>query len=159
MTYFYQQNTAKVIGCYSKRRLQRDCYFVSFLSCSPAHSLWEKVGCRVWAPPWRFTSVQSLSHVRLFVTQWIAARQTSLFITNSWRLPKLMSIELVMPSSHLILCRSFLLLPLIPPSIRVFSSESALLVRWPEYWSFSFSISPSNEHPVLSLVGCSPWGH
>ena len=95
-----------------------------------------------------FSSVQ-LSRVRLFATPWIAACQASLSITNSLSLPKLMSIELVMPSSHLILCRPlFLLLP-IPPSIRVFSNESTLRMRWPKYWSFSFSISPSNEYPKL----------
>ena len=114
------------------------------------------------------------------------ARPPSLSITNSWGSPNLMSIESVMPSHHLILCRPLLLLPSIPPSIRVFSNESALRIRWPKYWSFSFNISPSNEHsgliyfrmdwldllawqptPVLlpgkshgrrSLVGCSPWG-
>ena len=95
------------------------------------------------------SSVQSLSRVQLFETPWIAARQASLSITNSQSLPKLMSIELVMPSSHLILCRPLLLLPLIPPSIRVFSKESALRMRWPKYYSFSFSISPSNKHPGL----------
>ena len=94
-------------------------------------------------------SVQSLSRVRLFVTPWIAACQAFLSITNSWSLPKPTSIESVMPSSHLILCRPLLLLPPIPPSIRVFSSESVLHIRWPKYWSFSFSISPSNEHPGL----------
>ena len=84
-----------------------------------------------------------------FVTPWVAARQASLSITNSWSLLKLMSIELVMPSSHLILCRPLLLLPPILPSIRVFSNESALHMRWPKYWSFSFSISPSNGHSGL----------
>ena len=98
---------------------------------------------------WQFTSVQSLSHVRLFATTWIAAHQASLSITNSWSLLKLMSIESVMPSSHLILCRPLLLLPPIPPSIRVFSNEPTLRMRWPKYWNFSFSISPSNEHPGL----------
>ena len=96
-----------------------------------------------------FSSVQSLSRVWLFVTPWTAARQASLSITNSRSPPKLMSIELVMPSSHLILCRPLLLLPPIPPSIRVFSNESALCNRWPKYWSFSFNISPSREHPGL----------
>ena len=96
-----------------------------------------------------FSSVQSLSRVRLFVTPWIAARQASLSITNSRSSLKLMSIESVMPSSHLNLCRPLLLLPPIPPSIRVFSNESTLRIRWPKYWSFSFSISPSNEHPRL----------
>ena len=93
-----------------------------------------------------FSSVQPLSHVRLFTTPWIAARQASLSITNSQSLLKLMSIESVMPFSRLILCHPLLLLPPIPPSIRVFSSESTLRTRWPVYWSFSFRISPSNEH-------------
>ena len=98
---------------------------------------------------YQFSSVQSLSRVRLFATPWIAARQASLSITNSRSSPKLMSIESVMPSSHLILCCPLLLLPPIPPSIRVFSSESALCMRWPKDWSFSFSIIPSKEHPGL----------
>ena len=97
----------------------------------------------------QFSSVQSLSRVWLFATPWIAARQASLSITNSQSWPKLMCIESVMPSSHLILCRPLLLLPPIPPSIRVFSSESTLRMRWPKYWSFSLSISLSNEHPEL----------
>ena len=97
----------------------------------------------------RFSSVQSLSHVQIFTTPWIIAHQASLSITNSWSLLKLMSIEPVMPSSHLILCHPLLLLPSIPSSIRVFSNESTLCMRWPKYWSFSFSISPSNEHPGL----------
>ena len=94
----------------------------------------------------QFSSVQSLSHVQLFATPRTAARQASLSITNSWSLLKLMSIESVMPSNHLILCHPFLLLPSVFPSIRVFSNESALRFRWPKYWSFSFNISPSNEH-------------
>ena len=111
--------------------------------------------CGYWLPPWtlrgvyQFSSVQSLSRVRLFVTPWTAARQTSLFITNSWSLLKLMSVESVMPSNHLILCQSFLFAPSILPSIRVFSNESVLRIRWPKYWSFSFSISPSNEYSEL----------
>ena len=96
-----------------------------------------------------FSSVQSLSGVQLFVTPWVAACQTSLSITNFQSLLKLMSIELVMPSSRLILCHPLLLLPPIPPSIRVFSNKSNLCMRWPKYRSFSFSISPSNEHPGL----------
>ena len=96
-----------------------------------------------------FSSVQSLSRVRLFVTPRTAACQASLSITNSWGFLKLLSIKSVMPSSHLILCYPLLLLPSIFPSIRVFSSESALCIRWLKYWSFSFSISPSNEHPGL----------
>ena len=93
--------------------------------------------------------IQSLSRVWLFVTPWIAAHQASLSITNSWSSLKLTSIESVMPSSHLILCHPLFLLPPIPPSIRVFSSESILCMRWPKYWSFSFSIIPSKEHPGL----------
>ena len=94
-------------------------------------------------------SVQSLSRVWLFATQWITAHQASLSITNSWSSLKVVSIESVMPSSHLILCCPLLLLPPIPPSIRVFSNESTLCMRWPKYWSFSFSIIPSKEHPGL----------
>ena len=96
-----------------------------------------------------FSSIQSLSRVWLSVTPWIAARQASLSITSSQSLLRLMSIKSVMPSSHLILCRPLLLLPPIPPSIRVFSNESTLRMRWPKYWSFNFSISPSNEYPGL----------
>ena len=97
----------------------------------------------------QFSSVQLLSRVQLFGTPKTAARQASLSITNSWSLLKLMSIALVMPSNHLILCCPLLLLPSIFPSIRVFSDESALRIRWPKYWSFSFNISPSNERPGL----------
>ena len=99
---------------------------------------------------WNFiSSVQSLSRVWLFATPWIAACQASLSITNSWSSPRLRSIESVMPSSHRILCCPLLLLPPIPPSIRVFSNESTLRMRWPKYWSFSFSITPSKEIPGL----------
>jgi len=98
------------------------------------------------------SSVQSLSRVRFFVTPWTAARQASLSITNSQSLLKLRSIESVMPSNHLILCHPLLLLPSIFPSIRVFSNESALCIRWPKYWSFSFSICPSNECSGLLAV-------
>ena len=96
-----------------------------------------------------FSSVQSLSRVRLFATPWTAARQASLSITNSPSPPKPMSIESVMPSNHLILCGPLLLLPSIFPSIRVFLNESVLCIRWPKYWSFSFKISPADEHPGL----------
>ena len=95
------------------------------------------------------SSVQWLSRVRLFATPWTAACQASLSITNSQSLPKLMSIELVMPFNHLILCCPLLLLPSIFPSIRIFSNKSILHMRWPKYWSFSFNISPSNEHSGL----------
>ena len=97
----------------------------------------------------QFSSVQSLSRVQLFAIPWTAARQASLSITNSWSSPKLMTTELVMSSNRLILCPSLLPLPSIFPSIRVFSNESALHIRWPKYWSFSFNISPSNEHTGL----------
>ena len=96
-----------------------------------------------------FSSVQSLSRVWLFATPWTTACQASLSISNSRNSPRLMCIESLMPSNHLILCRPLLFLPSIFPSIRVFSNESALLIRWPKYWSFSFSISPSSEHPGL----------
>ena len=99
----------------------------------------------------QFSSVQLLSRVRLFATPWIAARQASLSITNSQSLPKLTFIEVAMPSSHLILCRPLLLLPPIPPSIRVFSTESILRIMWQKYWNFSFSISPPNEHSRLII--------
>ena len=103
----------------------------------------------VWCSLNAFSSVQSLSHVQLFVTQWTAAHQASLSITNSRSLLRLMSIRSLMPSNHLILCCPLVLLPSIFPSIRVFSGESALRIRWPKYWSFSFNISPSNEHSGL----------
>ena len=103
------------------------------------------------------SSVQLLSRVRLFATPWTAACQASLFITNSRSLPKPMSIESVMPSNHLILCRPLLLLPSIFPCIRVFSNESALHIRWPKHWSFSFRISPSNEHQDWSPLGWTGW--
>ena len=104
----------------------------------------------------QFSSVQLLSCVRLFVTPWTAARQVSLSITNSKSLFKLMAIELVMLSNHLILCHPLLLLPSVFPNIRVFSNESVLPIRWPKYWSFSFSITPSNEYSRLISfrIGC-----
>ena len=108
---------------------------------------WSSV-CLHWRNVY-FSSVQLLSRVRLFATPWTAARQASLSITNSWSLPKLVSIELVMPSNHLILCRPLLLPPSIFPSIRVFSNESVLHIRWPKYWSFSFNVSHSNEYSGL----------
>ena len=97
----------------------------------------------------QFSSVQPLTRVQFFVTPWTAVHQASLSVTNSWSLLKLMSIESVMPSNHLILCHPFLLLPSVFPSIRIFSNESVLRIRWPKYWSFNFSISPSNEYSGL----------
>ena len=105
----------------------------------------------------QFSVVQSLSCVRLFATPWIAARQAYLSITSSRSIVRLKSIESVMPSSHLILCHPLLLLHPIPPSIRVFSSESTLHMRWPKYWSFSYSIIPSKEYPGLISFGMDWW--
>ena len=106
-------------------------------------------GAQPWTDHLNISSVQLFSRVQLFATPWIAARQASLSIISSRSSLKRMSIESVMPSSRLILCRSLLLLPPIPPSIRVFSNKLTLHMRWPKFWSFSFSISPSNEHPGL----------
>ena len=105
----------------------------------------------------QFSSVQSLSRVRLFATPWTTARQASLSVANSQSPPKPMSIESVMPPNHLILCRPLLLLPSIFPHIRVFSNESALHMRWPKYWSFSFKISPSSEHQDWYPLGWTGW--
>ena len=113
--------------------------YISLLNLNAEHQL-----------EFQFSSVQSLSRVRLFATPWIAARQASLSITNSQSSLKLASIESVMPSSYLILCRPLLLLPPMPPSIRLFSNESTLRMRWPNYWSFSFSIIPSKEIPEIN---------
>ena len=126
--------------------------------CNPeAPDLWDhSQSCPgVWERAWKLTSfphifvVQSLSRVQLFVTPWSAARQASLSFTISQSLLKLLSIDSMMPSNHLILCGPLLLLPSIFPNIRVFSNESALHIRWPKYWSFSFNISPSNEYSGL----------
>ena len=116
--------------------------YIKAVYCHPAYLTYMQSSVQ-------FSSVQSLSCIWLFATPWITAHQASLSITSSRSLLKLMPIELVMPSSHLILCRTLLLLPPIPPSIRIFYNESTLQMRWPKYWSFSFSISPSNEHPGL----------
>ena len=118
----------------------RDWIWVSLITSDLIYQIYHENNHSV-----QFSSFQSLSRIRLFETPWIIAYQASLSITNSWSLPKPMSIKLVMPSS---LCCP-LLLPSIPPSIRVFSNESTLCMRWPKYWSFSFSISPSIEHPGL----------
>ena len=107
---------------------------------------WE---CKFIQPLWRTVSIQLLNHVQLFATPWTAAHQASLSITSSRSLLKLMSIKSVMPSNHLILCHPLLLLPSVFPSIRVFSDDSVLCIRWPKYWSFSFSLSPSNEYSGL----------
>ena len=112
---------------------------------------------KIWSKYAAVSSVQLLSCVWLFVTPWTAACQASLFITSSWSPLKLMSIESVMPSNRLILCRPLLLLPSIFPSIRVFSKESILCIRWPKYWSFSFSISPSNKYSGLISFICTGW--
>ena len=121
--------------------------------CFPfSQGSWSFTACLPVLENIQFTSVQSFSHVWLFATPWTAACQASLSITNSRNLPKLMSIESVLPSNHQILCHPLLFLPSIFPNNRVFSNESALCIRWPKYWSFSFNISPSNEHPGLILI-------
>ena len=127
--------------CHLDSPLYGACFLVSWLS----H--WKKYVITFLCT--QFSSDQSLSCVRLFETPWTAVCQASLSITNSWSLLKLMSIDLVMPSNHLILCRPLFLPPSIIPSIRVFSNESVLHIRWPKYWSFNFSISPSNEYSGL----------
>ena len=133
----------------AKIRLVSDCGSDQELLVAKFKLKWKKyekpLGHSVQFSSVQFSSVQSLSHVRLFATSWIAARQASLSITNSQSSPKLMSIESVMPFSHLILCRPLFL----PPPIRVFSNESTLCMRWTKYWSFSFSIIPSKEIPGL----------
>ena len=139
--------------------------WVSPLLAGSDWSMWTSLGRSLQGHPGhfvrrlevQFSSVQSLSCVRLFATQWTAACQASLSITNFRSLCKLMSIELAMPSNHLILCCLHLLPPLIFASIRVFSNESVLHIRWPKYWSFSFNISPSNEHPWLICLGWTGW--
>ena len=125
------------------------CYSAFSFDCNIDKELCIPFNIQFWGLSAQFSSVQLLSHVWLFATPWITAHQTSLSITNSWSLPKLMCIKSVMPSSHLILCCPLLLLPPILPSIRVFSNESTLHMRWLKYWSFSLSISASNEHPGL----------
>ena len=124
------------------------CFFL-FPQFLPRSIIFLPIWMKIFLHTVQFSSVQSLSCVWLLATPWIAACQASLSITNSRSSLKFTSIKSVMPPSHLILCRPLLLLPPIPPSIRVFSNESALCMRWPKYWSFSFSISPSKEHPGL----------
>ena len=121
-----------------------------FVKCEPVAST--RIAVQ-WKKQQRiqFSSVQLLSHVQLFVTPWTTAHQESLSITNFWSLSKPMTIETVMASNHLVLCGPLLLLPSIFPRIKVFSNESALHIRWPKYWSFSFNITPFNEHPGLSF--------
>ena len=129
--------------CSNSCPLSQWCHLIVSFSTAPSPVLYS-IGATQ-----SVSSVQSLSHVRLFATPWITARQASLSITNSWSSLRLMSIESMMSSSHLILCRPLFLLPPIPPSIRVFSNESTLCMMWPNYWSFSFSIIPSKEIPGL----------
>ena len=131
---------------FSNTTLQKHQFLRTQLSCL---GYWEARYKRQLAHYWCISSVQLLSHVRFFATPWTAACQASLSITNSRSAPKPMSIKSVMPFNHLILCHPLLLLPSIFPSIRVFSNESALFMRWPEYWSFSFNISPSNQYSGL----------
>ena len=140
---------SSIHGIFQARVLEWGAIAFSELRWHYLHCTCESGLCKRLVSHLMYSSVQSLSRVWLFVTPWIAAHQASLSITNSWSSPKLMSIELVIPSSHVILCRPRLLLPPNPPSIRVFSNESTLHMRWPKYWTFSFSIIPSNEHPRL----------
>ena len=128
---------------------ERICQFCIFISSPSLLQICDMSFGKGSKTLYHFSSVPLLSHDWLFATPWTTAHQASLSITNSWSLPRLMSIKLVMPSNHLILCHPRLLLPSIFPRIRVFSNESALCIRWPKYWSFSFKISPSNEHPGL----------
>ena len=132
-------------------------FWISFLFKSPRSSKFSELYkiSHYLLHSIQFSSVQSLSRVQLFTTPWIATHQASLSITNSQSPPKPMSIESVMPSNHLILCRPLLLLSIFPS--RVFSKESALHIRWPKYWSFSFNISPSNEHQDWSPLGWIGW--
>ena len=137
------QQTSIPISCF----MAGGCHTLSHPTCCGRGAWWSSLSLEeslIW-----FSSVQWLNRVWLFATPLTAARQASLSITNTQSPPKPMSIESVMPSYHAILCRPLLLLPPIPPSIRVFSNESALRIRWPKYWSFSFNISPANEHPGL----------
>ena len=127
----------------------KSCLIINYLSNSFSKIMLKKYYFKKFRIEYQFSSVQSLSRVRLFATPWIAARQASLSTTNSQISLRFTSIESVMLSSHLILCRPLLLLPPIPPSIRVFSNESTLRMRWPKYWSFSFNILPSKEIPGL----------
>ena len=139
-------NTSQTVYSLSKYALSLVC--AGHRTQAPRVPTWRGSLCFFWL--WRqFSSVQLLNRVWFFVTPWTTSRQASLSVTNSQTLPKPMSIELVMPPNHLILYRLLLLLPSIFPSIRVFSNESALRIRWPKYWSCSFSISSSNEHPGL----------
>ena len=144
------QNTYLLLNCYNlvifRMHLQGSVLKIKFLiqNLSLLHE-----NKRYYVISLQFSSVQLLSRVQLFVTTWTAVQQASLSITNSWSLLKLMSIKQVMPSNHLILCHPFLLMPSIFPSVRVFSIEPALHIKWPKYWSFSFSISPSNEYSGL----------
>ena len=128
----------------------KEIYDIAIIKTS-LHEIWLRLHIVIEVPV-QFSSVQLLSRVQLFATPWIAARQASLSITNSQSSLRLTSIESVMPSSHLILCCPLLLLPPIPPSIKVFSNESTLCMRWPKYWSFSFNIIPSKEIPGLISV-------
>ena len=157
-TYQQQYHLNIFISVWCQKIYLRENYFQHRIPYSAKSSIKCKSKAKIFSDiehlkkncsPLQFISLQSLSCVRLFGTPWIAEHQASLFITNSQSLPKPMSIELVMPSSHLILCRPLLLLPPIPPSIRISSNESTLCMRWPKYWSFSLSISFSNEHPGL----------
>ena len=138
--------------CYIRSKLYS--YSIWGIILKSHSGIWEKINRNSSLCIQLFSSVQLLSHDWLFATPWTAARQASLFITNYQSPPRPMTIESGIPSNHLILCRPLLLLHSIFPSIRVFSNASALRIRWPKYWSFSFNISPTNEHPGLISFGC-----
>ena len=148
--WYYKQLICNMCSKFKERLMLKVSVGQLFSRCAPWASSMSILGSmKEGATLASVSSVQLLSRVRLSATPWITAHQASLSISNSRSLLRLMSIESVMPSSHLILCRPLLLLPPIPPSTRVFSNGSTLHKRWPKYWSFSFSISPSNEHPGL----------
>ena len=149
----FRTNTFKNYQVRGKKEKQR----VTFMDHRKLRSHDTKCILVSWNRKKHISSVQSLSRVRLFATPWIAAHQASLSITNSRSSPRLTAIESVTPSSHPILCRPLLLLPPIPPSIRVFSNESTFHMRWPKYWSFSFSIIPSKEIPGLMSLEWTGW--
>ena len=146
---FREKETRECEECYLCSKISIFCTITWEFNFSLGSQLWNFFKKSCFPSLYGFSSVQSLSCVWLFVTPWTAACQASLSITNSQRLLKIMSIESVMPSNHLILCRPLLLLPSIPASIRIFSNESVLRIRWPKYWSFNFSISPTNEYSGL----------
>ena len=150
-TSFLVQITTSLLENASKTVVKNFYSKVCWMPCVSINT-WKQYHIKAKAISVQFSSIQSLSRLQLFATPWISACQASLSITNSQSSLRLASIESMMPSSHLILCHPLLFLPPIPPSIKVFSNESTLLMRWPKYWSFSFSIIPSKEIPRLKAI-------